>query len=235
MKPNDTALRKRTQISKANRTMFLWIAGASALVGFALVASIFLSQKLFFNEKVLIEKNKTVSTLNANNKVISDLKANVRVLDTNTDLAKVKANASDQTIQVILDALPSDANSLALGASLQSKLLANIPGLTLISLRVDPVAGIESLTDTGVESGAVASATDATGTDSNQITFQFSVSGNQDALMKALTNLEQSIRTIDITRLQIENQGAAQIMTVQGRAFYEPAMTITLHDKVVKP
>jgi len=50
MKPNDTALRKRTQISQANRTMFLWIAGASALVGFALVASIFLGQKLLFNE-----------------------------------------------------------------------------------------------------------------------------------------------------------------------------------------
>jgi hypothetical protein len=231
MKPNDTALRKRTQISKANRTMFLWIAGASALVGFAVVASIFLGQKLLFNEKVLLAKNKTVSTLNANNKVVADLKTNVRVLDTNSDLAKVKANDSDQTIQVILDALPSDANSLALGASLQSKLLAGIPGLTLVSLQVDPVQGIESLTDTGVVSG---SDTTTTGTE-NQITFQFSVTGNQDSLLKALTNLEHSIRTIDITRLQIENQGSTQVMTVQGRAFYEPAKTITLYDKVVKP
>ena len=72
MKPNDTALRKRTQISKANRTMFLWIAGASALVGFAVVTSIFLGQQLLFNEKVLLEKNKTVSTLNANNKIVEE-------------------------------------------------------------------------------------------------------------------------------------------------------------------
>jgi hypothetical protein len=230
MKPNETALRKRTQISKANRTMFLWIAGASALVGFAVVASIFLGQKLIFNEKVLLAKNKTVSTLNANNKVVADLKTNVRVLDTNVDLAKVKASPNDQTIQVILDALPSDANSLALGSSLQSKLLAGIPGLTLVSLQVDPVQGIESLTDTGVVSGS--------GTplaSSNEITFQFSVTGNQDSLLQALTNLERSIRTIDITRLQIENQGTSQVMTVQGRAFYEPAKTITLYDKVVKP
>jgi hypothetical protein len=230
MKPNETALRKRTQISKANRTMFLWIAGASALVGFAVVASIFLGQKLVFNEKVLLAKNKTVSTLNANNKVVADLKTNVRVLDTNVDLAKVKASPNDQTIQVILDALPSDANSLALGSSLQSKLLAGIPGLTLVSLQVDPVQGIESLTDTGVVSGS--------GTplaSSNEITFQFSVTGNQDSLLQALTNLERSIRTIDITRLQIENQGTSQVMTVQGRAFYEPAKTITLYDKVVKP
>lgn len=211
--------------------MFLWIAGASALVGFAVVASIFIGQKLVFNEKVLIAKNKTVSTLNANNKVVADLKTNVRVLDTNTDLAKVKASPSDQTIQVILDALPSDANSLALGSSLQSKLLAGIPGLTLVSLQVDPVQGIESLNNSGVVSG---SSTGTTAT-SNQITFQFSVTGNQVSLLQALTNIERSIRTIDITRLQIENQGSLQSMTVQGRAFYEPATTITLYDKVVKP
>jgi hypothetical protein len=230
MKPNDTALRKRTQISKANRTMFLWIAGASAIVGFAVVASIFLGQKLFFNEKVLYAKNKTVSTLSENNKVIADLKTNVRVLDTNTDLAKVKANPGDQTIRVILDALPSDANSLALGASLQSKLLAGIPGLTIVSLQVDPVQGIESL-DIGAVSSPGAATTDTT----NQITFQFSVEGNQSALLKALTNLERSIRTIDVTRLQIENQGTSQVMTVKGRAFYEPAKNVTLYDKVVKP
>ncbi|HEY8992659.1 MAG TPA: hypothetical protein VIM37_02305 [Candidatus Microsaccharimonas sp.] len=230
MKPNETALRKRTQIANANRTMFLWIAGASALVGFAVVASIFLGQKLLFNEKVLFAKNNTVSTLNANNKVVADLKTNVRVLDTNADLAKVKANPSDQTIQVILDALPSDANSLALGSSLQGKLLAGIPGLTLVSLQVDPVQGIESLTNTGVVSGS-----DTPVAASNEITFQFSVTGNQDSLLQALTNLERSIRTIDITRLQIENQGTSQVMTVQGRAFYEPAKTITLYDKVVKP
>ena len=234
MKPNDTALRKRTQISKANRTMFLWVAGASALVGFAVVAAIFLGQKLFFNEKVLYAKNKTVSVLNENNRVVADLKTNVRVLDTNADLAKVKATGSDQTIRVILDALPSDANSLALGASLQSKLLAGIPGLTLVSLQVDPVQGIESLTGAGVVSSSNAASPVAATTD-NQITFQFSVTGNQASLLQALTNLERSIRTIDITRLQIQNQGSSQVMTVQGRAFYQPAKNIVLYDKVVKP
>ena len=115
MKP-DTAIRKRTQISKANRTMFLWIAGASAIVGFALVAAIFLSQKLIFNEKLLIEKNKTVSTLESNIAAVPELKAQVSVLDTNSALAGNKANEDDQALQVILDALPSEANEEALGA-----------------------------------------------------------------------------------------------------------------------
>lgn len=229
MKPNDTALRKRTQITQANRIMFIWIAAASALVSFALVASIFLAQKLLFNEKVLSEKNRTVSTLNANNKLVSDLQTQVRVLDTNTDLATSKAKDSDQTVQVILDALPSDANSLALGASLQNKLLAGVPGLTIQSLQVDPVAGVESLTSGSVQSGASKAVSDT------QITFRFSVTGNQDALKGALTNLERSIRTIDITNLQIENQGTSQVMTIQGRAFYEPTRNVTLYDKVVRP
>lgn len=234
MKPNDTALRKRTQISKANRTMFIWIAASSALVGFAIVIAIFLGQKLVFNEKILIEKNKTISVLNADNNVVGDLKTQVQVLDTNTDLASVKARDSDQTIQVILDALPSDANSLALGASLQNKLLAGVAGLTIDSLQVDPVVGIESLTSSTGTAISTSKSTSGIASES-QITFRFAVSGNPDALKQALTNLERSIRTIDITNLQIENQGSTQIMTVQGRAFYEPAKNVALYDKVVKP
>lgn len=231
MNPNDTALRKRSQIAKANKMMFIWVAVASALVSFAIITSIFLGQKLIFNEKVLAEKNTTVATLNANNAVVSELEDNVRALDANADLAKAKASESDQTIRVILDALPSDANSLALGASFQNKLLAGIPGLTLETLQVDPVQGVESLSDSAVQDASV---TEEVATN-NFITFRFSVSGNQDQLRQALTNLERSIRTIDITNLRIENQGDTQLMTVQGRAYYEPAKNVQLTEKVIRP
>lgn len=230
MQPNSAALRKRTQIAKANRTMFLWIAAGAALIGCALVVSFFLAQKLFYNEKVLAEKEKTISILKSNNAVVDELETQVRALDASEVLASVKAKPSDQAIQVILDALPSEANSLALGASLQSKLLAGIPDLRIESLQVDPVVGIESLSQDTTSEDASA-AVDS----SNQITFQFSVSGTQDALKQVLTNLERSIRAIDIMSLRIESQGTTQLMTVQARAFYEPAKTIQLQDKVVKP
>lgn len=230
MQPNTAALRKRTQIAKANRTMFLWIAASAALIGCALVVSFFLAQKLFYNEKVLGEKDKTISILKNNNSIVDELETQVRALDASEVLASVKAKPTDQAIQVILDALPSEANSLALGASLQTKLLAGIEGLRIESLQVDPVLGVESLTDESSSEDA------STGADSsNQITFQFSVSGSQDALKQVLTNLERSIRAIDIMTLRIESQGATQLMTVQARAFYEPAKTIQLENKVVKP
>jgi hypothetical protein len=228
MQQDSNALRKRSQISKANRTMFLWVAAGAAVVGAALVGCYILGKQLVYNEKVLVEKNTTISILENNNKAIPDLEAQVRVLDTNAALGSVKANDSDQTLQVILDALPSDANSLALGASLQNKLLAGIPNLTIESLQVNPVIGIESLDDSSTENASG-------GDGANEITFQFAVSGNQDALKQVLTNLERSIRTIDILSLRVETEGATQVMTVQARAFYEPAKTIELQDKVVKP
>ena len=231
MANKDAAMRKRTQIAKANRTMFVWVAIISVVVGFALVGSIFLTQKLFFNEKVLAEKDKTIATLKTDNNNVSALEAQVRVLDTNQALIDAKAKPTDQAIQVILDALPSDANSLALGASLQDKLLSGISGLTLVSLQVDPVVGVEtSSTDPTVQN-----ASPTTTGDQNQITFRFSVKGSDASLKEALTRLERSIRAIDILSLKIESQNGTRLMTVEARAFYEPARTVGLKDKVIKP
>ena len=226
MAANTAALRKRAQIAKANRTMFIWIAASSAVIGAAIVMIIFLTQNLFYNERLLGEKNTTISTLDANNAAIPGLQSEVRVLDTNSALASSKANEDDQTLQVILDALPSDANSLALGASLQSKLLAGIPGLVVESLSVEPVVGVESLTDGDViDAGGEVS--------SYEISFQFAVSGTPEALEQVLQNLERSIRLIDVRTLRIETQGTTQLMTITARAFYEPARTLELTDKVV--
>ena len=166
MQSKGAALRKRTQIAMANRVMFLWVAGVSVVFGFALVGTIFLTQMLLFNERVLQEKDRTVATLNANNINIKELESQIRVLDTNQALIDSKANSSDHAVQVVLDALPSEANSLALGASIQTKLLAGISGLTLNSLAVDTVEEIDSLNSSNL-------------TDSqNEIKFSFSVSGN---------------------------------------------------------
>jgi hypothetical protein len=224
MEDKEAALRKRTQISRANRTMFLWVAGASVVVGGALVSAIFMFQVLLFNERVLVEKGNTVSTLQANNKNIAELQSQVRALDANSSLASVKASPEDQTLQVVLDALPSDANSLALGASLQNKLLAGISGLTITSLRVTPVYGIEtnSALSSGDESGE------------GEIVFQFSVSGNEDSLRSVLDNLERSIRTIHVDHVRIESQGSARVLDVQARAFYEPARVVELRNKTVR-
>lgn len=225
MLPEGSAVRKRTQIARANRTMFMWVAGISAVLGITLVAIIFLIQMLLFNERVLSEKDKTIAILKANNSAVVELQKRVKSLDADANLISVKARSDDQAIQVILDALPSDANSLALGASLQQRLLI-APGAALESLQVDPVVGIESLSTAGLTASA--------GSGMNEITFSFSVSGDEAALKQILKNLEASIRTISVDSVKIENQGAARVMSVKARAFYEPALTVELKTKVVE-
>jgi hypothetical protein len=230
MQPKGVAIRKRAQIALANRVMFLWVAGVSVIFGVSLVGTIFLTQMLLFNERVLSEKSRTISTLDKNNSNVKELEKQVNVLNTNQALINAKSRPDDQPVQVIPDALPSDANSLALGASLQNKLLAGIPGLTLTSLQVDPVAGIETLNDDIVAVNNTSTLVDL----QNEITFRFAVNGDESALKQVLVNLENSIRTIDVTLLKIESQGATRMLSVQGRAFYEPARDVKLKNIVVK-
>lgn len=236
MAAQDVALRKRQQIANANRMMFVWVAAVSAVVGIAIVASIFLLQKAWFNEKILGEKSKTASTLVKNNEVIGDLKNEIRVLNTNESLKSSMAEGEDQPIQVVLDALPAEANSSALGSSLQEKFLNN-PALTIESLNVDPVAGVEQQEDQNVQD-ASASVDDTALTAGNQITFSFAVSANSNnasALKDLLKRLERSIRAVNLTSLSVETQGTKLVLTVNGHAFYEPAKTVELKDKTVKP
>jgi len=234
MATQETAIRKRQQIENANRMMFVWVAGISAVVGISLVLSLFLLQKAWFNEKVLAEKANTASVLTNDNRVIGELKDQVRVLNTNQALKDSMTPSETQPVQVVLDALPSGGNSSALGSSLQEKFL-NDPALTVDTLNVDPIAGVESQNDPNVQNGVSSPGVVA---GANQINFEFAVSvsnANVSALKTLLQKLESSIRAIDITSLNIDTQSSSVLMTVQGRAFYEPAVTVDLKDKTVKP
>lgn len=227
MQAGDPALRKRQQIAKANRMMFIWVAGASVIVGVALVLSIFLVQKLLFNEKVLSKKQETVRTLVDNNKVVNSLKENARVLNTNQDLLDSRAKDEDTALQAILDALPSEPNSSALGASLQNELLPG-DGIQVESLTVDSISGSEDTSDDS------ASSVDAI----NTIGFTFSVSAPSDkidSLRELLRRLEKSIRAVNVQATSIEMQGSRVTLTASAVAYYEPTKNIELKTETVKP
>lgn len=225
------ALRKRQQIAGANRMMFFWVAGASIIVGAALVAALFIGEKLVFTEKVLNEKQQTASTLSSNLDKIGTLKNQIRVLNTNSALKSVMTGDETQPIQVVLDAMPSDANSTALGASLQQNFL-NLPGITVQQLSVTPVAGIAG--DGGSASGTNDSG--ATTTANNAIAFTFTVQAtNADTVETLLKNIEKSIRTVDLTSLTLTYDGSSFTVTANGQAYYQPGVTVKLKSKEIKP
>lgn len=226
----ESSIRKRQQIFKANRMMFLWVAMASAVIGFALVISISLMQRIIYNQKVIGEKNKTYSTLANNNKKVSQLEDQIKTINYSSDvLKKLRAKDSDDPIQVVLDALPSDSNRLALGSSLQNVLLANIPGASLESMKVESTA----------EAGSLKKSTTTTGTVENNsldVTFTLKInSGSEDSIREMLTRLEKSIRTFKVTNVKIEYSLDKMNVTVTAKAYYEPAKVVELTEKVVKP
>lgn len=229
-----TALRKRQQIAKANRMMFLWVAGISVVVGIAAVASLFLVQKALFNEKVLAEKAKTASTLQKNNAAVEELQNQIRVLNTNDSLKGNMVAGETEPVQVVLDALPAGANSSAFGASLQQRFL-QADGIELEALTVEPVQDIEvAAYGEGVQSAA----SGAEGASEYQVQFSFEVStgiNSPAALRDLLVRLERSIRPITLTNTVIEVKGERISLRAEGFTYYQPARTADLKDKVVKP
>lgn len=218
----DMAMRKRQQIASSSKAMFIWVAAASVVVGFAVVIGWFLSQQILFREKVITEKNRTVTILQDNNKATTGLIDNVRVLETNPALNAAKAQPNERALQVVLDALPADANTLALGASLQNRLFGSVANVKIESLSVKQPGDV---TGTAVSHGAVQS-----------IGFTAVVtSPDINAIRDVQKKLESSIRTIDIDSLKIEKSDARVTMTLQGHAYYLPERNLTLTDKVVKP
>lgn len=230
MQGKEVSIRKRAQISAANRAVFVWVAGTSIIVGAALVVVVFLVQMLWHNEKVLSAKQNTISTLEKNIKLAPELKKKITALDANQNLldSRIKSNLlSISATQVVLDALPATANSLAFGASLQNVLLANVP---ITSISVTPVSGLESISDASsmIDPGADQNVS------ANQIAFSFVVTGDEASLRTTLENLQASIRTIDIYYLKIDSQDNSLTLTVRGRAFYEPAKKVELKDMTVR-
>lgn len=225
---NTQALRKRQQIENAGKNMFLWVAGAAAIFGICLVLAISLFERISFRQEIIGQKNDTVGNLESNIETAETLKDEIRVLNTNAALLATPRLDGTEPLSVILDALPSTANSSALGASLQQKLL-NETGVTVESLTVEPISGVE---DGDGDSSSSASNGDTV------INFQFTISvasGQAGQLQNALRRLEKSIRTIDLSTVSIEQQGSKITLIAEGQAYYQPGTKVELKDETCRP
>src|SRR5574344_2750821 len=192
----DVAIRKRQKILDSSKKMFLWVAGASVVIGFSAVVSVFLVRQIMFKEKIVSEKNNTVKVLEGNIKAAPNLTDEVRLLHTNEALIKARINEQERPLQVVLDALPADNNKLALGASIQNKLVSGVDGVSIEALTVgdDVSSSKKKLASTGT---AIA------------VPFQLVViSSDVNKLKDLMKRFELSIRTINVTSITIE-QGDA--------------------------
>lgn len=237
-KPVET-LHKRQLIDRTNRSMFLWIAGASIIVMFAIVASIFLGKQVIFKNKVIAEKSKTSAILNDNISQAKELDKSVNDLTANPDLASVKTQPEEENLQVIFDALPWRFDGTALGASLQTKLLDNLGSIE--SLNISALSGDTSSLDGSTSSGgsgSVDSSLVPTGEGPQETDFNFTLVGSDSNVQKALEQMEKSILPIQVISISLQasdQSGKTITAIVHAKTFYQSVKEFMLTNKVVRP
>lgn len=217
-------VRKRTLIEKARKNVLFWVAGAASVFSAAVIVSAMLIQTAMFNQSVLNQKNVALKQIKQNIKVAPDLKADIRKLDTNTELRLVRPSDDASALQTILDALPADENRLALGASLQKKILEEAPGVHIDSLSVDPAEG-----SVEVEEGE-----ETTESGLQKVSFTTTISGSPDNLKNALNRMERSIRALNIITLTGTTQQGSVSLQLSGIAYYFPPANLELTVKEEK-
>lgn len=221
-KNKNVAIRKRQQIDSSNRTMFSFVAGSAFIVGAAIVVAIFLGQQIMFNTKIINEKSKTVETLKGNIEAVKDLKKELGVFETDEALASVKIRQENSALQSVLDALPSEPNVDALGASLQERFIGAVDGLSLENLTIN---SDEISTNSSSSVGGY-------------LSFSISVSdpsGGMDKFKELLLRFEKSIRVIEIQSIEIQSSDNRASINIKGRARYELAQHVELKTKIIKP
>lgn len=224
MKDPQGIVRKQSLIDKTRKTVFLWVIGASCLIGAAIVLMILLVQTLLFNEKVLSEKSKTNAQLESSITAAKELKGSIDVLNGDPQLKRVRTSENVPPTQSVLDALPADANQLAMGASLQQKLLNDIPGMRIEAISLGDDGGSEYAEDETSQSSAEALSQP----------FTLTLSGSPEALRTALERLERSIRAVDVQTLSASSAEERLTIQVVGSMSYLPPMQIEKTQKMVK-
>lgn len=218
---------KRQQIAHSNKKMFLWVAGASVVVAFALVASAFLIKQMVFQTKIIAAKAETNNTLQANIDVAPELKKEVEKLIADPNLTDARAKADQNNLSVIFDALPYVADDIGFGSSLQSVLLSGLgtpENITINSLSSSAAEEGEEVAGVAIPEGA------------QELVFSFTITGSDKDIQEILKRFDRSIRPIQIDSLSLQaGEGGRVTASIQARTFYQPAKTLELTNKTVEP
>lgn len=212
---------KRLLIDKTNRRIVIFVAIASFITVFSLVASRALLSQRGYQARVTAKKEKAVKQLKDNVDAVSTLKTSYTTFVGSSENV-LGGNPSGQgdkdgdNAKIILDALPSKYDFPALAASLEKVLTSSTQSLKIIGI---------SGTDQEV---AESSNTSSSAPVPVPMPFQVSVGGNYAAMQILITTLEKSIRPIQIQRLSFTGSDDKLVLSITAQSFYQPAKTLSI-------
>lgn len=236
-----TGIKKRQQITNTRKQVFTWVALAAALVVICLVVGWNLMQRINYQNKVNRDVGKTAQTMHDNVEAADKLIKNVNALKANAALSLPNLKADDSTVfQVVIDALPTEDDSVALSSSLQNKILSK-SGVTIEQINVDTTesdsssgSSSSSSSSSGSSKSGVSKADDVQFPVAKPITFRVSLVGSFDSVKSALQDIESTIRPITITKLTIDGSDDKLNATIEAQTYYSSKVNFKLGKKEIQ-
>lgn len=222
-----TGVKKRQQIAGTRKEVLMWVAIASAVVVICLVVGMNIFQRIQYQMKVNTEISKTAKTMEANVKAIDGLIKNVNDLRANRLLTAPGLKADDSTVfQVVIDALPTENDSVSLSSSLQNKIL-NRSGVTIEQISVDGESSSSSNDDDEATTSNVEFPV------AQPINFRISIVGTYESIKQTLADIERTIRPIIINSLEISGTDDRLTATIQATTYYSSNVNFQVGEKEV--
>lgn len=222
-----TGVKKRQQIAGTRKEVLMWVAIASAVVVICLVVGMNIFQRIQYQMKVNAEISKTAKTMETNVKAVDGLIKNVNDLRANRLLTAPGLKADDSTVfQVVIDALPTENDSVSLSSSLQNKIL-NRSGVTIEQISVDGESSSSSNDDDEVTTSSVEFPV------AQPINFRISIVGTYESIKQTLADIERTIRPIIINSLEISGTDDRLTATIQATTYYSSNVNFQVGEKEV--
>jgi hypothetical protein len=205
---------KHLQIDKANSMVVIASAVTAAIVVFSIVACVSLGKEMAYKNKVINLRNKANKQLVTNIGSVSTL---ITAYQTFEDSSESVIGTADNNSIVVLDALPSKYDFPALVTSLGF-------------LITNSGSKIGSITGTDNEASATQ---DSISPKPIEMPFQINATGSFITIQKLISELELSIRPIQISSLTLSGSDSNLQAAVTAKTYYQPEKQIGIQQNVV--
>lgn len=223
-----TGLKKRQQITDTRKQVFVMVAAAAAAVVVCAMVGYNLFQRIQYQNKVNSELEKTAKTMDSNVKNVDTLISNINALKTDTNLTLSNLKSDDRSVfNVIIDALPTEDDSVALSSSLQHKILSR-SGASIEQISVDSTSSSSTATTTTTTSGSSSFPT------AQAISFRVSFSGSYATVVSTLEDIEKTIRPISINSMTIEGSDDDLTVSINATTYYSSSVSFSLGEETIE-
>jgi hypothetical protein len=239
---------KQLKIEKANTTIIIVLSVCSFLIVFSILGTKALLSQYSYQNRVTTAQGKTITTLQANRVAAEKLIKSYNTFNGQTtniiggSASAITSNQDGTNAKIILDALPYTYDFPALATAIQN--LITVPGVT-----ISGITGTDSGSGSSVSAAPVATpstTTAKTPTSSTAVSstpqpvsaipipFTFTVSGSYTNMTAVLTNIERSIRPINVGSIVLSGSDNDMTMVVTANTYYFPSKGLDTSTEIIK-